>query len=218
MKRIVFIFSLLFSYLILAQDSPQNIISHSNVKYYKVSKVRIFISDVSEIQDLRKKGVVNERIEYQDGYFDTYIDEYELKILVDSGYTYKIIIPDVTKDYLERTKKSREKIKQLRKKSNNPDGKGSFGYGSMGGFYTFDEVVAELDKMHQLYPNLITEKDSVGSSIEGRPIWAVKISDNPNIDEDEPEVFYNALTAFKRTGRNDGYLILHVSHVGKLWN
>ncbi len=63
-----------------------------------------------------------------------------------------------------------------------------------GGFYTFDEVVAELDAMHQLYPNLITEKDSVGSSIENRPIWAVKISDNPNIDEEEPEIFYNSLT------------------------
>ena len=116
MKRIVFIFSLLFSYLILAQDSPQNIISHSNVKYYKVSKVRIFISDVSEIQDLRKKGVVNERIEYQDGYFDTYIDEYELKILVDSGYTYKIIIPMLQKIISKGQKNREKKSNSLEKK------------------------------------------------------------------------------------------------------
>ncbi len=64
----------------------------------------------------------------------------------------------------------------------------------MGGFYTFDEVVAQLDTMHSLYPNLITKKDSIGSSIEGRTIWAVKISDNPDINEDEPQVFYNSLT------------------------
>ena len=52
----------------------------------------------------------------------------------------------------------------------------------MGGFYTFDEVVAQLDTMRFSYPNLITAKDSIGSSIEGRTIWAVKISDNPDIE------------------------------------
>src|SRR3990167_4545160 len=64
----------------------------------------------------------------------------------------------------------------------------------MGGFYTFNEVVAQLDTMRLLYPNLITVKDSTGSSIEGRTIWAVKISDNPDVNENEPQVFYNALT------------------------
>ncbi len=63
----------------------------------------------------------------------------------------------------------------------------------MAGFYTFDEIVAQLDTMRMLYPNLITEKDSVGHSIEGRTIWAVKISDNPEIEEDEPQIFYNSL-------------------------
>jgi hypothetical protein len=69
-----------------------------------------------------------------------------------------------------------------------------FGLGSMGGFYTFSEVVAQLDSMRSKYPNLITAKDSIGTSVEGRTIWAVKISDNPDIKENEPEVFYNALT------------------------
>ncbi len=63
----------------------------------------------------------------------------------------------------------------------------------MGGFYTYDEVVAELDTMRMLYPNLITEKYSIGTTLEGRTIWAVKISDNPGINENEPELFYNAL-------------------------
>ena len=97
-------------------------------------------------------------------------------------------IDDVTKDYLERTKESREKIK-LQK----PNKLSGFGYGSMGGFYTYNEVIAQLDTMHSLYLNLITAKDSIGSTIQGRPIWAVKISDNPEVDEDEPEIFYNSL-------------------------
>ena len=39
--------------------------------------------------------------------------------------------------------------------------------------------------------------DSIASSIdyklEGRNIWAIKVSDNPNIDEDEPEALYTGL-------------------------
>jgi hypothetical protein len=68
-----------------------------------------------------------------------------------------------------------------------------FGFGSMGGFYTLAEVNAELDSMKLLYPNLITSKVSIGNSIESRPIYMVKISDNPEIDENEPEVLYTAL-------------------------
>ena len=34
----------------------------------------------------------------------------------------------------------------------------------------------------------------IGQSIEGRDIWAFKVSDNPNDDEDEPEVLYTGLT------------------------
>jgi len=69
-----------------------------------------------------------------------------------------------------------------------------FGYGSMGGYYTLSEVYDQLDNMHTKYPNLITAKEQIGTTVEGRPIYIVKISDNPGSDESEPEVFYNALT------------------------
>jgi len=35
-------------------------------------------------------------------------------------------------------------------------------------------------------------RQSIGTSIEGRDLWAVKISDHPEADEDEPEVLYTA--------------------------
>ena len=68
-----------------------------------------------------------------------------------------------------------------------------FGYGSMAGYYTLSEVYDQLDNMYSKYPNLITQKESIGTTSEGRPLYVVKISDNPNADEDEPEVFYNSL-------------------------
>jgi carboxypeptidase T len=68
-----------------------------------------------------------------------------------------------------------------------------FNLGSMGGYLTYDELVRELDSMRFNHPNLISQKFSIGTSIEGRDIWAVRISDHPDLDESEPEVMYSAL-------------------------
>ncbi|RKY63579.1 MAG: hypothetical protein DRQ02_12475 [Candidatus Latescibacterota bacterium] len=65
-----------------------------------------------------------------------------------------------------------------------------------GPYYTYNEVVTELDNLHALYPDLISEKFSIGQSWEGREIWAVKISDNVGLEEDEPTiVFHSAIHA-----------------------
>ena len=73
------------------------------------------------------------------------------------------------------------------------DGAG-FGFGSMGGYYTFNEVLAKLDEMRANYPNLITAKVPIGLSHQNKEIWMVKISDNADQDEDEPEMLYTGLT------------------------
>lgn len=62
-----------------------------------------------------------------------------------------------------------------------------------GGFRTYTEIVQYLDSLSAAHPDIMTSKFSIGTSVEGRPIWVVKVSDNPNIDEAEPEVFYNSL-------------------------
>ena len=63
----------------------------------------------------------------------------------------------------------------------------------MGGYLTFAEVVTELDNMRALYPNLITVRQSLGTSLESRDLWMVKISDNPDADESEQEILYTGL-------------------------
>jgi hypothetical protein len=42
-----------------------------------------------------------------------------------------------------------------------------------------------LDGWSAAYPSICTPKFPVGQSIEGRDIWAIKVSDNPTVDEDE---------------------------------
>ena len=65
--------------------------------------------------------------------------------------------------------------------------------GSMGGFYTLSEVVAKLDSWRQKYPSLITARTSLGKTVENRDQWMVKISDNPDVDENEPEIYIETL-------------------------
>jgi hypothetical protein len=94
----------------------------------------------------------------------------DLEIIGNLGYQYQIVIPDMERFYAEQ-----------------------YGDRTMGGFRTWTESVAFLDSIHALYPNITTAKFSLGNTIEGRPMWAIKVSDNPEVDEDEPEIFFNGL-------------------------
>ncbi len=63
---------------------------------------------------------------------------------------------------------------------------------SMGGYRTFDEIVATMDTLTALNPAICSDKFSIGQTIEGREMWVIKISDNVAVDEDEPESFFDA--------------------------
>jgi len=52
-------------------------------------------------------------------------------------------------------------------------------------FHDYEETKAFLVQMAAAYPS-ITRLDSIGRSTEDRALWALKISDNPAVDEDEP--------------------------------
>ena len=60
---------------------------------------------------------------------------------------------------------------------------------SLGQYRTYSETVARLNGLAGATPGIVS-LFSIGTSIEGRTIWAVKVSDNVGVDEDEPEVLY----------------------------
>jgi hypothetical protein len=64
------------------------------------------------------------------------------------------------------------------------------------GYHTYAETEAAIDDAVANYgqgPNAIIKKFSIGQSYQGREIWAVKISDNVNTDENVPEVLSEGL-------------------------
>ncbi len=160
----------------------------------KYSKVRVF-ADKQETTKIKQLGIDLENISGKPGIFiDMELSENEIKKLSDNNIKYEVLINDMSKFYRERYEKSALKNKSSLK-GINYETPVNFNFGSMGGFLTLDEVMAELDDMTTQYPNLITAKFTIGNTqtIEGRYIYAIKISDNPNVNEDEPEVLYTSL-------------------------
>ncbi|MFN6038879.1 MAG: M14 family zinc carboxypeptidase, partial [Bacteroidota bacterium] len=71
----------------------------------------------------------------------------------------------------------------------------NFQLGTFAGFFTLQEVMNNLDSMAAKYPQFVSIRQPIGSGTthEGRSVYYVKISDNPNADENEPEILYNSL-------------------------
>jgi murein tripeptide amidase MpaA len=59
-------------------------------------------------------------------------------------------------------------------------------------YHSFDEMETELIQI-SLDHSSITKLESIGKTYEDRNIWAMKVSDNPDIEEDEPEIYFNAM-------------------------
>ncbi|MEZ4689482.1 MAG: M14 family zinc carboxypeptidase [Ignavibacteria bacterium] len=108
--------------------------------------------------------------------------------------SFELKIPDLDEFYNNRQIPSvlemQESITTLQN-----DNVTGFGFGSMGGYYTYNEIIQKLDSMRIQYPNLITAKIPLGLSVENRQIYAVKISDNPDVNESatEAQVYFDAL-------------------------
>jgi carboxypeptidase T len=148
----------------------------------KAKQIRIFVPDKPTLDRIWSTGIDYEGAAGKiGGWMEFIASEREMELLEAAEISYEIVIDDLAAFYES----------QLTPGPLNALG---FGYGSMGGFYTFAEVVQQLDSMRLLYPSLITVRDSIGRTTDDRAIWIVKISDNPEMNENEPEVLYTSLT------------------------
>jgi len=165
-----------------------------NVFSQNYQKINIYISSPDDFIRLAEAGISLEGSKLsKENNLAIFVDDNELVKINSLGLSYEVLISD-WQSYYDSMQKLNEKERQAvvsdSKKEFNVDG---FGFGSMGGYYTYAEIAANLDSMYAQYPNLITQKYSIGTSHENRTIWAAKISDNPNISENEPAVGFDAL-------------------------
>lgn len=167
--------------------------SSTPVKYHKVS----IEGDNNLAELLSKEGITIDHSEIKGNFIIAEISDYELAVLQQKNFKHTVLISDMASFYEERAKQEYANKSMAAGLCNAPNLKkpAYFHLGTMGGFFKLSEMEAILDSMVLLYPNLITTKQPISStkSIEGRDIWYVKISDNPNVDESEPEVLYSAI-------------------------
>jgi len=59
----------------------------------------------------------------------------------------------------------------------------------LGHYHTYEEMTAQLQAYATGYPSLC-RLSSIGQSVQGRELWILKITDEPDVEELEPEVKY----------------------------
>ena len=143
-------------------------------------QIRIYYQNQDQLFQLLELGIdIDHSHGEKNEWIEFAISENKLSMLNTTSFDYEIVHGNLEEFYLSRLDDDLESR--------------DFELGSMGGYYTFNEIEQQLDKLHTNFPNLITEKLSLGQTLEGRDIWMVKVSDNPNVDEDEPEMLYTGL-------------------------
>ena len=193
--------------LIFCAFFPFLCFSQKNEKFHKV---KINYTSPADLVKLAKQGVcIDHGLHKKNHFFISDFSESEIEKMLSLNFDYEILINDVTHFYKQRNKLSNKSAKNIFCEENeniletpeNYDFKPSDDFG---GFYTYNEMLNELDDMHSLYPEIISPrsdiKDETFSSsphihetYEGRYLQWVKISDNPNISEGEPQILYTAL-------------------------
>lgn len=181
-------FIVYFNAQTISENYHRVLFTHENIKALRIQ--------------LSSMGIETEHGHWSRGKTILELSNSELNALKSAGISYSILINNVSEYYQNRAMEemnavSSQKIKfysncQSFSTLKKPQW---FHLGTMGGFYTPQQMIQIIDSMKLLYPNLITAKQPISStlSIEGRPIYYVKISDNPNVDENEPEILYTSL-------------------------
>lgn len=198
MKQLLLLFLLVTTSFVYAQEVQE-----------KYQRAKINYSTTEDLSKLASLGIPVEHGTHKRGHF--IISDFSVSELAqarNAGYKVEVLIEDSKQYFLQRN--------QQQAPINNPScdddtenyqTPSNFDLGSMGGYLTYQELLDELDAMRAQYPDLITEKENIGSfltegtpdnsttpSIGGNGIKWVKISDNPeNTSEGEPQILYTAI-------------------------
>ncbi len=170
-------------------------------KTEKYSKAKIYYNNLETFQKLTQSGIAMDHGKHKLGvFFESDFSATEIAIAENLGATVEIIIDDVQQFYIDRNQQTKTPTFKNSTCSNggNPTtytNPVNYNHGSMGGFLTYSEVMREIDSMATLYPNLITARVPVDTftTHEGRNLFWVRMSDNANTKEAEPEVLYDAV-------------------------
>lgn len=107
-----------------------------------------------------------------------YATDAEQERMAARGFVFEVQIEDLASYYAERAALDM----------------GRNSVGSMGGFRTLAEIHQEMDRLAATYPGIVSPKYSIGQSLQGREIYAMRISTTPTVhDPSKPVAYFDAL-------------------------
>jgi len=167
----------------------------------KFHRAKINYLTLEKFQELEKAGVAMDHGIHKKGYSLTSdFSDTEIQIAKNLGLEVDIEIEDVQQFYVSQNLTEKSKIASPENSgcSNNIiDYQTPFNFqpGSMGGYFTYAEMLQALDNMRSLRPDLISSRANVGSFLtsEGRALQWVKITKNPESVNVRPQLLYTAI-------------------------
>ncbi|MBI1225332.1 MAG: hypothetical protein GC192_08860 [Bacteroidetes bacterium] len=166
------------------------------------SRVKIKFDENQTLEKLAGLGLEVDHGKLQPGkYLIGEFSSTEIDQMRSAGFSTEVLIPDLVahRQFLEQQIASTEERVLPPCEPQQPTNyqtPANYHAGTMGGYFKYQEMLDMVDQMAALYPNLVKARTPITNAyttIEGRPIYWLKISDNPNVDEDEPEVLYDAV-------------------------
>ncbi|MGI8779872.1 MAG: M14 family zinc carboxypeptidase [Solirubrobacteraceae bacterium] len=110
---------------------------------------------------------------------------------VDHGH----VVAGMTRREARRVRRLGFEVQRLRAPRRQPRGgpraRASDFPGADSAYHNYNETVTQITSVANAYPSLV-QRIGIGTSHEGRPVYALKVSDNVATDEAEPEVMFTA--------------------------
>ncbi len=125
----------------------------------KTRLVKIHIAEHSEVYKLNRFRITI--VDAGDDFAQALVNDEEIAELRTAGYYVEILIDDY-QAYMDEIFER-------------------------GFYHTYEQVYEVLDSFVTNYPD-ICRLDTIGYSVQGRAIWAMRVTDNPHIEENDPEI------------------------------
>lgn len=150
--------------------------------------VKIPVADAAEFQALHAllTDIDDHQAVAMSGEATAYATDAEQQLLAAAGIPFEVQIEDLQAYYAERAAADLA-AQQGGVLTGGP-------VGSMGGFRTLAEIEQEMDRLAATYPLLCSPKFAVGTTIEGRSIWGMRLSTTPGShDPAKATAWYDAI-------------------------
>jgi carboxypeptidase T len=139
---------------------------HTMVRFYVDSlEDQLYIDENPDALDLTEAGRRGE-------WFDIVTMPEDIELLSAKGFRFEILQTNLESFYAAQYTSSRS---------------------NFGIYHTYSESAEFVDSLRLRFPEVISEKWSIGQTHEGNEIWCFRVSDNPDVDENEPEILFDGM-------------------------